>query len=291
MPDDFVPFLLSDELITKVMDAMESFKSSEAATRRALVTKELGVDIPSWTSGDGFNLREGWVETLYPSQAARALKAALHSGRGAFRTFKDILKDNPALEKHFNRYKHAKMKSVIVEWYNALRTVWGLEQLDEDIGDEDKEFDSLDLLLEDFLWCAGEDKGDGKSLIDYGESEVNLLVRTLWQEYLDHLTDRLVIKCKAGDEEAARLTLGKFSGGGLSPCCQYWAIGFLFVEKKWRGLGVATRLLNLAKDEGKKRGCTGLVMPFWTAEMEGIFIKCGWTKVTNCYILLLGGKD
>jgi ribosomal protein S18 acetylase RimI-like enzyme len=72
------------------------------------------------------------------------LNSALNRGHGVFRAFKDCLEAHPEAEKLWYAYKERTMRDVIVSWYNALRTEWGLEKL----GPEPEE--TGDLVLEDF---------------------------------------------------------------------------------------------------------------------------------------------
>ena len=102
------------------------------------------ISLPRWDSSDGFSLRENFVNELNSPFAQKELRKVMHSGRGVFKGFKNVLKDYPLVEKAWHRYKNLHMREYIGDWYNQLREIWGLEKLQQE--PEDNE----DLLNDDF---------------------------------------------------------------------------------------------------------------------------------------------
>ena len=49
--------------------------------------------LPEWDSAAGFKLREDFVSNLNSPLAHEALQEVLHSGRGVFRNFRNVIKD------------------------------------------------------------------------------------------------------------------------------------------------------------------------------------------------------
>lgn len=98
--------------------------------------------LPAWDSAEGFRLMQGFVARVQDSARRAALEEALTSGRGAFRRFKGALREQPLLEEEFRRYKYAEMRALVVDWYNALRELAGLDLLE--LG-HDEETDDLPL--------------------------------------------------------------------------------------------------------------------------------------------------
>ena len=86
--------------------------------------------LPEWTSADGFKLREDFVNNLYAPLAREELQSTLHSGRGVFKSFRNVLKKYPEVEKKWHVFKNRTMNKYINDWYNSLREIWGLEKLD-----------------------------------------------------------------------------------------------------------------------------------------------------------------
>ena len=133
-------FTLTDSLLDKIQAALENQEKQflVAAAQNDLVEKSDGLkgddenfyELPEWDSAAGFKLREDFVNALNSPLAHEALQEVLHSGRGVFRNFRNILKDYPEVEKKWHVYKNRKMLCYINGWYNNLREVWGLEKLD-----------------------------------------------------------------------------------------------------------------------------------------------------------------
>ena len=63
---------------------------------------------------------------------------------GIFKNFKKVLREYPEVEKQWFSFKKQKMSQIVVEWYNTLRSSWGLEALDEEPGD------NADIIHDDF---------------------------------------------------------------------------------------------------------------------------------------------
>ena len=87
--------------------------------------------LPEWGPSDGFELRENFVKNLHSPLAREELQSALHSGRGVFKNFRNVLKNYPEIDKRWHIFKHRFMSARINEWYNSLREIWGLEKLDQ----------------------------------------------------------------------------------------------------------------------------------------------------------------
>jgi ribosomal protein S18 acetylase RimI-like enzyme len=142
-------FPLTPQMLDKIIFALEDQSTryvAEVATGELVpVSAESGPlpeerysPLPRWGSAEGFHLMESFVTTLQNPALRETLAAALTSGKGVFRSFKDALKANPEMEKLWFRYKERRMRAVVVAWYNAAREARGLERLapePEDVGD------------------------------------------------------------------------------------------------------------------------------------------------------------
>jgi len=103
------------------------------------------IELPEWEPKDGFRLMEKFVSGLKNPIARQELTDALNKNKGVFRAFRDVLIQYPEIEKMFHIHKKQKMKTEVINWYNALREEWGLEP----IGAEPE--DTSLLVLEDFV--------------------------------------------------------------------------------------------------------------------------------------------
>jgi ribosomal protein S18 acetylase RimI-like enzyme len=142
-------FPLTSQMIDKIIFAMEDQKTryvADAATGELAAAEEGAAELPDdrsialprWGSAEGFHLMESFVTTLQNPAHREVLAAALASGKGVFRAFKDALKANPEMERLWFRYKEKRLRAVVVAWYNAAREARGLARLapePEDLGD------------------------------------------------------------------------------------------------------------------------------------------------------------
>ena len=141
------PFELTDELISEIIFAMEDQDSDWVVgieDRQLVSADEIDeadaepggqaepryVPIPVWEPADGFHLMERFVERLRNEELQSRLRDALAARRGVFRAFKNVLRENPAFEKRWHRFKDQEMRAAVVDWYNDLRVAWGLAPIE-----------------------------------------------------------------------------------------------------------------------------------------------------------------
>ena len=96
-------FSLTESLLNEIQSALENQEEQFLvdAAQNKLVQKTDGLkgddeffyDLPEWDSAAGFKLREDFVERLNAPIAHEALQEVLHSGRGVFRNFRNVIKD------------------------------------------------------------------------------------------------------------------------------------------------------------------------------------------------------
>ena len=145
-------FKLDNTLIDDILFHMENQDGNFALdTQEGKVVSapnsndERYIALPDWEPKDGFRLMEKFVSSLKNPVARQELTDALNKNKGVFRAFRDVLTQYPEIEKMFHTHKKQKMKTEVVNWYNALREEWGLEP----IGTEPE--DTSSLVLEDFV--------------------------------------------------------------------------------------------------------------------------------------------
>ena len=110
------------------------------------------INLPGWTSGDGYRLMEKFACESKNPLIRRELSDALNKKKGVFRAYRSVLEQYPETEKLWFRFKEQKMKNEVISWYNALREEWGLLP----IGAEPE--DNSSLVLEDFVLSKGSDE-------------------------------------------------------------------------------------------------------------------------------------
>jgi hypothetical protein len=127
-------FALTAQMIDKIAFAMEDQKEQftvDAESGELVALSTLGdkpdedryVRLPRWGSAEGFHLMESFVTSLDNPAYREQLSRALTMGRGVFRAFKDVLKQNKEIEKLWFAYKEQRLRAVIVSWRSEERRV------------------------------------------------------------------------------------------------------------------------------------------------------------------------
>jgi len=206
------------------------------------------INLPEWTSSDGFRLMEHFTANLRNALVREELSAALNSRHGVFRAYKNVLSQYPEIEKRWYDYKDSEMKHEVISWYNSLRESWGLEQ----IGEEPEETGSL--IHEDFQ-------------IRKGASGDIFLVKELHSLCVDELKKTIPVHesiiCNLtfpGDISfVAETADGEFAGflcaisSGLESE-KFLQISAIVVKPEYRGLGIGKALVeHLLKQADAKK--------------------------------------
>lgn len=304
-------FALTPALLDKILEALETQGKVFAvdASSSSLVEVTGGdpfppYPLPEWGSDRGYALREDFVHRLHAPIAADELDAALHSGRGAFRAFKDAIKSFPQVERVWHRYKRQQMASYVWVWYDELCDEWGQEHLSHT---EDDALSTKDLLKEDFSFAplAGRDMADVKSAIIEAAAEtslpsaVGLSVVSMWRRRQE---DNAGAASIFFDDESrplhtagvvCRTIDGEYAGGLTweeSSARQSAVVTSIAVARQWRGLGIASALLEecfarLAsdwdkedKESGNRLGAGRYVifaLPITSGALEALMQKMG----------------
>lgn len=301
-------FELSDSARNDIMFAMENQEARsvfDAASGQVRDGDGLAADektlysLPKWTSDDGYALMEDFTQKCYSPLARAELRECLQSGKGVFKGFKNVLKAYPLIEKRWYLYKSRAMGSVINEWYNGLREVWGLELLNED-----DESETDDILEEDFSFEEYDASRDNPET----EAARNAVFGEILDEDLDpSLSDALLtlrerqaefflgqrrsgFVCRTYSKEFLGCAL--VSNDGLSSKRTYYITDF-FVIRNYRGLGIGQHLLNLTLAALKEKGARYVVAshPFINPPMEGLLEKSLFKKQNRDYILDLSDNN
>ena len=261
-------FELSSALIDDILFSMEDQDGEFLVdTREGLVVsaEDEGFDseaaegryipLPEWDSSGGFRLMERFAATLRNALVREELSAALDSGRGVFRAFKNTLARYPETEKLWYAFKEREMKRVVIEWYNALRESWGLEL----IGEEPEDIEGL--ALEDFSFSEGlaadmphAEKLRKSCLEEYGGADV---FRGMGEWAFPG--DVSFVSRSAGGDFAGYISAKKESGA-LRVCA-------LEIEREYRGLGLGKALLARLLEKADSLGIGDIIIDL-PAEQE-----------------------
>lgn len=267
-------FELTDSLCAEILHAMDNQQQTFVLDAEKLKTVQIDcasdfdtVDeeniysLPLWDSADGYNLLESFINKYKGVKAYGELKQVLAEGRGVFKNFKNTLKKYPEIERRFHSYKTKKMNERIIEWYNALRESWGLENLEQDFDEYD------DLVTEDFSFRAYNHLMDS----EYVAKEVSAFKEELKHQFAGELGEAMsafmtgpnfnteCLKNESVSGVVCRTFTDEFAGcilySYLESLPQKAAfLTALFVNQNYRGLGIAKELLEQCFSSLEKDG-------------------------------------
>ena len=275
-------FELSPEVFDQIIFAMEDQGSNSYIDRRdGTLVRQPPADrfefapLPPWKPVDGFYLMERFVAVVSNRHIRGQLRAALSTGKGVFRSFKNVLKQSRDLERRWYRFKEKEMRRVVLDWYNQEREAAGLERL----GPEPEETD--DLTISDFLVVvAAPGHLDGAHLVDV---EALMELRQVpaadpdgqfeqRRHELDAPGAHLVVACAPRDE-----VVGIAWARECGP--REWELIQLAVMPFFRGVGLGARLLQVLADEAEAHGVAVLRARLGGPALGlcGLFEKAGFT--------------
>ena len=289
-------FTLTESLLDEIQTALENQEQQFLvdAAQNKLVEKTDGLkgdddffyELPEWDSAAGFKLREDFVSNLNSPLAHEALQEVLHSGRGVFRNFRNVIKDYPEVEKRWHIYKNNKMMCYINNWYNNLREVWGLEKLDYVPESDDS------LIHDDFSFTAYTQENKKELLLHMNAAfrernenlsqELSQAIYNIWLEQFELAESKgeLGFICRSfSNDFAGCITVSQVSKKQE----KVMVLTSLFVPEAFRGLGIGTELINMCLSELKKLGKTWLILPNMTVPecLEPLLLRTGFNKIDS----------
>ena len=295
-------FNLTESLVDEIQSALENQEQQFLvdAAQNKLVEKTDGLkgdeeffyNLPEWDSAAGFKLREEFVTNLNSPLAHEALQGVLHSGRGVFRNFRNVIKEYPEVEKKWHIYKNNKMMCYINDWYNNLREVWGLEKLDYVPEADDS------LIHDDFSFTAYSRENKKELVLQmnavFRERNENLnqelaqAIYNIWLEQFEsaETKNELGFICRSfSNDFAGCITVSQVSQKQE----KVMVLTSLFVPEAFRGLGIGTELINMCLSELKKLGKTWLILPnmFIPDFLEPLLLRTGFSKIDSGYAVNL----
>ncbi len=281
-------FSMEDQSNRFLYDSREGrcLPAAEAVQEKAAeVDGERFYAIPQWDSVSGYRMMDRFVLRLRNPVAREELRSALSSGYGVFRTFKNILKSHPEIEKLWHSFKDREMRAIVLEWYNGLRDFWGLERIGaepeetEDILSNDFTFreasaadsDGIQELLDEVasgLVCDFADEAeDGQYQGEIAEALLLLCARQGAQQQQSDQHRRVQQQDKAGFGQnfilLAETIEGDLAGCALSSTLtadgRVAHLTALAVLPDFRGLGIGKRLLLDTASRWTEQGCAWLL--------------------------------
>lgn len=211
------------------------------------VPSEYLVDLPSWTSSDGYQLMVGYVNVCADPALKRRLTEVLSSkSRGVFRRFRDVLSEDREVLDSWYSFKDSRMKAYVKSW---IRENLGRLVPDKEVELEGEEPLELGNLLVEFeirhLDCL-----DGycrKALEQYVSDD------PVKAKILSAFTGCEAFEVVSSDEVCAVLIYERLKADA---CILYYN-----VEEKHRDMGLFTLMFDMFNREMERHGVDNVVMP------------------------------
>lgn len=300
---DDVVFAMEDQSNLSVFDAVELKCRSAEEAETELEAQAAGAagtrgerfyPVPEWDSVSGFRLMERFVSLLKNPVAREELRGALSSGHGVFRSFKNILKTYPELERKWYRDKDAHMRRIVLDWYNELRDSWGLERITL----ESEE--TSDIVESDFSFHPAREDD-----LSAAEALAEALTREVLESLPGGLFDAVAdlqgrLQGDEGEGEAvlvAESADGELSGMASSrpvPRDNLLAahISFIGVYPEFRGLGIAKELVSRTAELWASRGFRWLLvaLPVLPPEFSASLARMGFVQRGHLSVLDLESR-
>ncbi|MCQ2572857.1 MAG: GNAT family N-acetyltransferase [Treponema sp.] len=295
-------FELSDSLKSALLNALENQDTTfvvdaarnelvEADSREnQIIDEEKYYSIPEWTSENGFRLRQDFAEGIRSPLVHDELMEVLHSGRGVFRNFRNVLKSYPEADKLWHKYKNQKLLEFITEWYNSLREVWGLEKLDQ-IPESDENLIHDDFTFEKYSPDFYHEVRQNLFAILDGSNcalpvEVSSAFQKMWQNRFeeDNNDGQSGFICHSLSDDFAGCILVK-------PVCDdrknVILVTNFFVSERFRGLGIGTELVSMCVSSLKSGEEKWLVMPniIIPETIKPLLVRTGFVQIDFGFLL------
>ena len=206
------------------------------------------IPVPDWLPADGFQLMESFVASLHNPIHKETLREVLSAGKGAFRNFKNTVKEHESLTLQWYLHKEKMMRSRVIEWYNINSEIIKYSNIEENTDETEN------LILTDFVFNVDCLKWENLIVEKSAES-----IRESLGEREAVIAEYLISKNKfwldiPGNTHVfvcAETVDGEFAGcisGGIIEAEDTHIIiavaNVIWVEKKFRGMGLARHLID-----------------------------------------------
>lgn len=286
-------FGLTEELTDEIISAMDNQTKKFAIDAESCslieseavdIDNEKYYELPEWGSDDGFSMLEAFTKAVHIPLVREQLQEVLHSGRGVFRNFRNVLKDYPEIDKRWHIFKHRIMSERVNEWYDSLCEIWGLEKLNH-FSETDE-----DLVRDDFSFREYNSSEDKQTILlnitpdifDDGKlpQEIQAAFYEITRDRFEKSESQSGIVCYSISEDFA----GCFTASSLNKNQEkILIVTSLFVPEEFRGLGIATELIDMFISNISSPKNQWIFIPsiFIPEFLEPLLLRTGFTKTSS----------
>ncbi|MBI9094912.1 MAG: GNAT family N-acetyltransferase [Sphaerochaeta sp.] len=239
------------------------------------------IDIPDWQPSDGFLVMEKFANQVRNPIYKGKLIEALQAGKGVFRRFKDIIGEQPSLEREWFTFKDEQIKSEVYTWYREHDGALQLLELDlepEELTD--------DILQEDFVI--------GSSSDELPLEEILALQTSLREEMQKgNATQRhalLLLEPKLQNLQEAQFLYARTGEGELAGFISYeireeHTVEILFFgnKREYRGMGLFRFLFDHFCRQAARKGYTTVIVGLAgeALSLDKLFTPLGSTTISK----------
>jgi ribosomal protein S18 acetylase RimI-like enzyme len=241
--------------------------------------------IPDWEPADGFRMMDKFSNLVRNPLYKEKLLNALQAGKGVFRRFKDILCEQPALERQWFAFKDMEMERRVLLWYKSNNGAIQLMELSPELEEL-----TDDILQEDFLVFT---ETNEETLQDLGILKQTLLQEMLGSNLSQKKSAQLIQSRLKGISEMEYI-YARTQGGALAGFLAYRfltpdtaEILFFGNYPEFRGLGLFRHLFDALSRIVSRKGILFLIVNLAgdAITLDKLFTQMEGTTVTKQVLL------
>ncbi len=219
--------------------------------------------LPEWIPSDGFHTMEKFVSTLRNPIYRERLRKVLQLGKGVFRQFKDVVHEQPSIEKMWYYFKDKEMRHRVYEWYELHTNAFALASLHI----QGPETETLDVIKEDFIISE-----DFEGLKDEYRQFCEMCLNTynnLETIYRPLMTAEIEKKWEIGEHDHVLFALSneKEVAGILvyfiAPSSNVVVVKAYYIKEEFRGIGLFHLLFDTLCEKMNNRGIDDLILDLY----------------------------
>ncbi|HAF86339.1 MAG TPA: hypothetical protein DCG32_08275 [Sphaerochaeta sp.] len=239
------------------------------------------IDIPDWQPSDGFLVMEKFANQVRNPIYKGKLIEALQAGKGVFRRFKDVIGEQPSLEREWFAFKDKQLKNEVYTWYREHDGALQLLELDlepEELTD--------DILQEDFIIGSVSDDLPLEEILALKTSLLEEMQRgnaiqrhalMLLEPKLQNMLDAQFLYARTRD--------GELAGFISYEIREQFTVEILFFgnKREYRGMGLFRFLFDHFCRQAARKGYTTVIVGLAgeALSLDKLFTPLGSTTISK----------
>lgn len=219
------------------------------------------LDLPPWYPSDGYKTMEKFVSTLRNPIYRERLRLVLQSGKGVFRQFKDVLAEQPSLERLWYYFKDREIRRRIFYWYERNDEAFRLARLGEEVPEDRPD----ELIRQDFMLTtevapykeeiALLSERVIERLYESGQRLDRYLGTQLSKARKEHREDQCIVALSLSEQFVGFIQYRIYTEDAIA------VIRWYAVEDEFRGLGVFRFLFDALTNALLELGIREVILP------------------------------